>query len=363
MGRQAQQGASWVKCARVAIALAVVCACTAPAVADEIAAKGVAMQGKVTGVGSSGVTFEPALGKGQLAVDWENIEAISTAGPFQVLYGDDQESDAPLEGFRDGHLIAGAASIDVATIHSGLPLGDGGPSFQDRMRSRWRYWDGNFDLAFNLQQATTDTTGFALAFKTTRKKDPTRLIMGAGYRFATEKEKGEDKSTTQDQAAGLLRGEYDFTPRIYGFASGDGTYDAIQHLSIRAVPKTGVGYVIWKEKLDASRDNFLQAEVGGGYVYERYFGGDSNDYFAIAFGALAGYYLPYGAHFDWRVDYLPAVDDFAGDYLLRNEAGLTLPLMAPINAKFGLLDEYDSTPSDDSDKNSLYLTFGLSIAW
>lgn len=261
----------------------------------------------------------------------------------------------------------GAAAVDVKTLHSGVPIGAGGPSFSDRMRSAWRYWDGSFDAAVNVQQATTDTTGFLLGFSTVRTKDPTKLTLGAAYRYSTEKKSGEGSSTIQDQAAGLVRGDYSFTPRIYGFGSGDATYDAIQKLSIRGVPKLGAGYVVWEDKLDEDTRNFLQVEAGPAYVYERYFTSATpprdRDYFAVAFGALARYYLPYGAHADWRVDYLPAVNDFTGQYLLRNAFGLTLPLIDPVSAKFSLLDEYNNQPAADAKRNSLYLAFGLSIGW
>lgn len=339
--------------------------------ADEVTAKGTVLRGKITDLSGAGITFAPEYGKGSLAIKWESIEDLKSDGAFQIFYGEDQESDTPLQGYRDGKLLIGtsaatATAIDVTTIYSGVPIGPDGLSFADRMRSRWRYWDGTFDLGLNLQQATTDTTGFLVALRTLRSKGPTRFSLGAAYRYGTEKKEGESSSTTQDQLLGQVRGEYDFTPRIYGFASGDATYDGIQHLSIRGVPKLGLGYVIWQEKLDETRRNFLQAEAGGGWVYEKYFNlykEADNNYFAVAFGALAGYYLPYGVHFDWRLDYLPAVDDFTNDYLLRTEAGLSVPLMAMLSAKFSLIDEYDSTPAEDTDANSLFLTLGLSLGW
>ena len=348
--------------------LAVLLGCTAAAAADEVTSKGTVLHGRVASLSSSGVTFEPEYGAGELTIEWANVEDIKTDAPVQVLYGEEQESDAPLQGLSDGKLLVGASAatatqIDLATIYAGLPLGAGGPSFADRARSYWRYWHGNFDLGFNLQRATTDTTGFLLAFRTERSKDPTRLSLAVNYRYGTQKSKNQDSTRTQDQLIGLVRGEYDFTPRIYGYASGDGTYDGIQALSLRAVPKVGAGYVLWQENLDGGRRNFVQAEAGPSWVYEKYFGGSTNQYFAVTFGALAGYYLPYGAHLDWRLDYLPAVDNFTSDYLLRTEAGLSVPLVGPINAKFSLLDEYDSTPAPDADRNSLFLAFGLSIAW
>jgi hypothetical protein len=269
-----------------------------------------------------------------------------------------------------------------------VAIGDGGLSFQDRMRSYWRYWDGHFDAAFNVSQATTDTLGFLVDFGTVRTKDPWKFTFGAGYRYANQEKKEKvtvtnpdgststftdhTKSRTEDLAYGLVRGDYLITERVYTYASGDATYDSIQELSIRAVPQAGVGYIIYKEKLDEETFNFLQAEVGGGWVYEKYFcftdsAGrhicDDDDYFTIIFGALAEYHLPYGAVFGWKFAFLPAVDDFTGDYLVRNDAYLSLPIIGPISGKIGLRDEYDSTPAPDTDKNSLYFTAGLSLGW
>jgi hypothetical protein len=345
------------------LTLAAWLACTTVAVADEVTSKGTVLHGKITALGSAGVTFAPEYGKGSLAIKWEDVEDIKSDGPFQVLYADGQEGDAPLQGFRGGQLTVGNQAVDVATLHSGVPIGAAGPSFNDRMRSAWRYWDGHLDVGVNVQQSSTDTTGFLLGFGTVRTKDPTKFTLGTTYRYGTEKKNGEPKSRTQDQLIGLIREDYSFTPRVYGFASGDATYDGIERLSIRGVPKAGIGYVFWQEQLDEDRRNFLQGEAGPSWVYEKYFGGMDRDYYAVAFGALAGYYLPYGAHFDWRLDYLPAVDNFTTDYLLRTEGALTVPLLDPVSAKFVVRDEYNNQPAPGAERNSLFITAGLALLW
>lgn len=350
-------------CAYTLLVFAMTAFLNGAAVADEVTSKGTVLRGKVTGLSAAGITFAPEYGAGTLAIKWADIENVTTDGAFQVLYAEDQEADAPLQGFSNGHLQVGTATIEVKTLASGLPIGANGPSFNDRVRNYWRYWDGNLDLAFNLQRATTDTTGFLAGFNTVRTKDPTKFTLGANYRYGTEKRQGQPRSTIQDQAWGLVRGDYSFTPRVYGFASGDATYDAIQRLSIRGVSKVGIGYVIWERPLDAGRRDFVQAEAGPSWVYERYFGGTHRDYYAVAFGALAGYYLPLGAHFDWRIDYLPAVDNFTRNYLLRSDASLTIPVLDPISAKFEVLDEYNGNPAPGARPNSLFVTAGLSICW
>ena len=351
------------------------------AAADSVTSKGTVLQGKVTALSSSGLTFEPEYGKGSLAIDWKNVEDVKTEGPMQVLYGDDLEADAPLQGFSDGKLLVGGAAetaTAVATddIHSALPIGPDGLTWKDRVRSSWRYWDGSADFGLNLQQATTDTFGFLLGMHTTRVKAPTRFSIGGDYRYSTQKKSGEDTTTIEDRAFGAIREEYDITDGFYLFAAGDVTYDAIQKLSIRGIPKLGAGYTIWEEKLDELKRNFLAVELGGAWVYEGYFSGtgqiidrapletkDHNDYFAVAFGAAAAYRFPYDINFGWRLDYLPAVDNFTTDYLVRNALELTAPLIDPISAKFSLLDEYNNNPASGAVRNSLYLAFGLSIGW
>ncbi len=96
------------------------------------------------------------------------------------------------------------------------------------------------------------------------RQEGDRHRTGGQYRYGTQKKTGEAESRTQDELLGLIREEYNFTPRVYGFASGDATYDGIQRLSIRGVPKVGVGYVFWQQKLDEDKRNFLQGEVGVG---------------------------------------------------------------------------------------------------
>jgi hypothetical protein len=337
--------------------------------ADEVTSKGTVLRGKITGVTSSGVTMETEYGKGEIAIKWEDVQDLKSDANFQVLYGDGETATAPLRGLEDGKLLVGSdAPVDTKTVVAGNPIGDG-LGWRDRMRDYWRYWDGSLDAGFNLQEATTDTLGFYTGFTTIRTKKPTRFTLAANYRYSTQQPKGEDKSTIEDRAFGLVRGDYDLTERFYVFASGDATYDAIQELSIRGVPKLGVGYVLWQEQLDEARRNFVAVEAGGAWVYENYFkpiypgGPEDQNFFAVAFGAAAAYYLPYGAVFTSRLDYLPAIDDFTGDYLLRGEAALVLPVVDPLAVKLGVLDEYDSTPAEGTDNNSFYFTSALSLLW
>jgi hypothetical protein len=37
--------------------------------------------------------------------------------------------------------------------------------------------------------------------------------------------------------------------------------------------------------------------------------------------------------------------------------------MSAVSAKLALLNQYDNTPAEDTDRNSLFLTFGFSVGF
>src|SRR5262249_18432053 len=158
---------------------------------------------------------------------------IKTDAPCIVLYGEDEESVGRLSGISDGKLLVGegaaAQTVDLSAVTAVLPTAAGEVSFLNRTRAYWRYWHGQFGLSLNYGQATVDTLGFLLDFEADRKKKPTRLLFKLGYRYGTQKEKDMDRTRTQDQLFGGLRGEYDLTSAFYVFGSGDLEYNGIQN--------------------------------------------------------------------------------------------------------------------------------------
>jgi len=339
--------------------------------ADEATAKGDLFHGKLVSMSNAGIVFDTGYTKDKLAIKYDDLQDLKTDGPVMILHGEDEESVGRVLGISDGQLIVGddpatARRIDIATVNSAFPVGPEGLSFRNRLRSDWRYWEGEFDLGLNYGQATVDTLGFTVGFNADRKKKPTRFLLNASYRYGTQKKKDEEKTKTQDQLLGGARLEYDLTPKWYTFGSGDGEYNGIQHLSFRGIPKAGVGYKIYETKTD-----LVQVEAGGGWVYEKYFplfpvnppDDREDNYFTIAFGGRVEKQFAGDSKFVYTIDYLPAVDDWTGNYLLRNEATLEIPMIAFIAFKVDLLDIYDSTPAMGSDHNEFYATVGLSVGF
>lgn len=337
--------------------------------ADEVTFTGGTLQGKVLAVSSGGIDFQPVTSDdpeypaSKVVIPYASITAIRTDDELHVLHGDDNETVGRIVGIDQDVLLVGrepatAVRVDTATIRFALTSAAYDGSWLARTRSQFRYWKAGADLGFSLTRSTVDTTGFGVALRAERQKAPTRLRLEAAYRLATQEEEGAEKKTIQDEITGLARGDYAFTDRVFGFASGDAKYDGIQRLSVRGVPKLGVGYFLWKTK-----HTRLSVESGGAYIYERYFGGDTNAFFAVAFGGELETALPYGAMFRWRADYLPAIEDWSNDYLVRNDLALVFPMSGFLAFKASLVDDYDNTPASGAKQNSLTTLVGISVTF
>ncbi|MCK6553102.1 DUF481 domain-containing protein [Candidatus Binatia bacterium] len=349
----------WVVMSRqkpLSLAIAICALVAGTAAADEITAKGDLLRGTISDVTSTGVAFTPDYGKGDITIEYSDIQNLKTDAPMHVLHGEDATTVAPISGYSDGKLLMGDTQVPVDSIAWSVTQKRYDDSMMVRLRQRLRFWTGNFDIGFSYTAATINTSQILVGLGATRTKGPFKLGLGASTRYGTQKPQDKSQTTTQNDVRGIIRGDYSFTDNFFGFTAADALYDAIQKLSIRTAPRAGLGYKVYNTKTA-----YLQFEAGAGYLYERYFGGSTNDYPTAVFGVEAYKELPRDARFKFRTDYLPAFGEWADNYLLRTDASLLIPFWDPFAIKFTLLNEYDSTPAPDTKYNSLALFAGFTV--
>jgi hypothetical protein len=334
--------------------------------ADEIVVNGNPMSGKVVKITPKGLDVETTYGKGNVLVDYKDVTTLRTDEPFTVLSNDEDEIVGKLVGVKDGQLLVGedeasAKAVAIDSLHDSVTQKEFEESGLLRLRSTLRYWDAHYDLSFAATDATTNTLSFATGFEVERRKRPTRFLTMGSYRVATIDDPNDDPSgntTTENELIGAVRGEYDLTSRIYAFAAASAEYDEIESLSIRFTPKAGPGYRI----IDTETQKW-SVDVGGAWVLEEFFGGDDNSYASIAFGTEGSFTLPWKTALTMRGSYLPAVDDWAKNYLLRGEAALMFPMTDWLSFRTGVVNTYTSQPAEDTDNNSLTGTAGLALVF
>lgn len=343
------------------------------AAADRVTVKGTVLEGKVTSVSGKQIVMTTVYGKGELTIPTKDVTAIETDAPFHVFRADDGETVGPIVGVTPEALTVAAAGAPATVPFADVQAAprDAGPDanwFERRpVESPW--WGGHVDLSFASFDGTTHTTALATGFGLKRERGPNRTRFETRYLRSTSRDDEDDPDTldvdesdeeiTGDDLYGLLRHEYDLTSRLFAFGSVEGEHDGVEFLSLRLIPKLGAGYKI------VNREDFVfSVDSGLAYVYQRYFGGDTESYMAAAFGAQTDWKLPFlDATWYTRADYLPAFDAWTEDYRLRGETALVVPIYEQLAFKASLIDEYNSQPADDAVSNSLTTLFGLSLVY
>ncbi len=331
------------------------------ALAAEIVVKGQELEGSVVGFTAEGVAFETVYGKGAIVIPWADAERLKSEKEFVILYGEEELAIGRAWGLKDGKLLVGespekATQIPVDQIYRSLTRDKYETSRLEALRVNYRYWGANFDLAFAYTDATTETNAFAVGMEFERKKQPTELFLGAYYRYATTQTQGEERIKNEDRLFGRGRLDYTISDRLFTFGAVSAERDEIQQIRFRTDPNVGLGYRFVK------RENLIiSGRTGPGYVYQKYFDGQTNDYFTILFGGDLDAKLPYGSKLRIRVEYLPAVDDWTDNYLVRGGLDFTVPIIGWLDFKFTVLDLYNSQPPPGTMKNSFTTTAGLSF--
>ena len=327
--------------------------------ADSLQAGESSLTGELVDIVDDTANFDIAGTDSSVAIDTGEIQNLTTDEPRLVIYGDDGAINGTVEGIKDGKLSLRTESQETVEIPLDELISLGGPAdgaFDGWKRDNLRYWSASLDLSASTSQATTDTTQVLFGASARRKSDVTELNMGANYRYGTQKAEGEDKQTNLDEAVGTINLRYTVWDRLFVFGDMQATYNAIQKLSLRARPNAGVGWDIVDND-----DVRLSAKGGFGWVYESYFGGDTNEYAALALGMDGEWDLPLDSTLTASVDYLPALDDFANNYLIQARLAYTIPVISFLNFKIQITDDYNNRPAEGTQPNSFYFNVGLSV--
>jgi putative salt-induced outer membrane protein YdiY len=331
------------------------------ATAAEVFTKNKALEGSVVGVAAQGVEFQTIYGEGTIVIQWSDVESIRSDKEFLILYGEDEEVIGRIWALENGSLVVGpnpasTTRIPAGQIYRSFTREQYEQSLVEKLRARYRYWTANLDFAIGYTESTTDATNLSTALELRRQRKPYDFFFGGYYWFRSTKESGESRVTDENRLLGRTRLDRDLSDRTFVFGQVSVEYDEIQNLSLRTDPAAGAGYrFVNREKL------MIAGRSGPGYVYQRYFGGDKQNYFTIFFGGDLEAELPHGSKFKLQVEYLPEVSDWQDNYLIRSFADWTLPIIDWLDFKVAVLNIYNNQPEEDTEHNSFTMTAGLSL--
>jgi putative salt-induced outer membrane protein YdiY len=121
-------------------------------------------------------------------------------------------------------------------------------------------WAGNFGGGLALTSGNSDTKNFNVSFALIRDPKTRNVVRMSGLYLRGDKE----NSSIIDQTSFLLRDEYTFSGRFFGFAQGDYLRDKFKEIIYLWSPTVGIGYKLWNtDAVTMTIDNGL------GGVWER----------------------------------------------------------------------------------------------
>ena len=340
-----------------------------------LGAKGDTIHGRVADLTADGVVFEPASGKGQITVKWDDVQSLETEGSYTVLHGDEGEARGRILGFEGGKVLlvgdapATAQRVEIGTLFHAYDESKATGSWVERMRSRLRFWMATLDASAAYTNSTTDTVVGAAGFLIDRKKAPTHLLFEGGARYADEDEQHEDAHDHRERAVRVrarrarpdrslvhlrlvaLHPRQRAAPLAARRAARRRRLPLHQEQDARTSPPTSAsrGSTRTTSATSSTHDRDRATTRG------------SDDFWAIAFGAQGDAVLAYGAILRGRAEYLPAVDDWQDDYLARAETSLDVPMLDWLAFRLAFADEYDNTPAPGAQRNKFTTTAGLAI--
>ncbi len=209
-------------------------------------------------------------------------------------------------------------------------------------------WKTTASLGASMTRGNSDTANVTATINSERKWAENELLLGAGLTYGET----EDE-TTASSATGFIQYNRLFTERLYGFARVDALHDDVADIAYRITFSAGAGYYLIKtDKIT------LSAEVGPGYVLEKFHNQDEDDYATIRFGEKFNWQITKNARLWQSLDFAPRIDEWS-DYLLTAEIGIATKITESLDLRLVASDTYRSEPAPGRTENDFKLVAGV----
>jgi putative salt-induced outer membrane protein YdiY len=335
---------------RIVVAVAALTVAAVPALADEVIfLNGDRLTGKVVSAAAGKLVLKTDAA-GEVTIDLTKVKTFSTDEPVVVKKADDAPplrtrvgagADGQVQAEPSPGAPAQALPIGrIAVINPPVPT-----------------WHGSLALNGLLTTGNSETEQLGFTAGLGKRWEHDRLTFGASYAYGRQKDPDSgEEITTVDY--GQISGKYDhfFTKRLYGYALAKAERDGVADLEYRVSPSVGVGYQ-WFEGPTFN----LSTEAGPAYVYEKFENEKADDFVSPRLAYAVDWTPVPPLKLYHTLEYLPSVEDLAGDYLLNIVAGAKVKIAKGFFGDFRIEYAYDSTPAPDREKSDS--RFILGVGW
>ena len=194
-------------------------------------------------------------------------------------------------------------------------------------------WSGNIGAGYIQTDGNSESQTFSAEGKVERALKRSKIAaQGKGIY-------GKSDGVTSDKNwIGSLKYDRSITERATVYLLETAERNTLKGIEFRLYYQTGIGYYLIKAEKD-----FLQVEIGGGYVIENPVGEKREGYpNGRAFGAYTHSFTE-KTRFEQTVEYLPNLTD-SEDYIINAESALIVNLIGKFALKASFSVAYDNLP-------------------
>jgi putative salt-induced outer membrane protein YdiY len=274
---------------------------------------------------------------GAVLVSWSEIASVTTEAAVKVKLDTGE--------IVEGRLSTGeGGKLKIETPSAAAPV-EVDPAKVAKINEDTD-WHGFIDLGFRATGGNSRTQGAYVGTQLLRETDRDRFLIGANFNYGRAA-----GVTTARNAYGIVKYDYRFTPKFYGYVSEELLHDRFRDLRIRTVTSLGAGYIFVKS---APIDTW--AEAGVAYVTNDFYDLEKDE------GHLGGriYHhlrvsLPLGLEFTNDLTFYPNFEH-SKDWQIHDEAFISAGLGKGWTARAGVIWDYDHfIPKERRRHDVLYL--------
>ena len=214
-----------------------------PALADQVVLKnGDRLTGSITKSDGKQLVIKTDYA-GDVTVKFDAIQSITSAGDLHVTLGG-KTAIGPVTTNGDDLVVATRTAGPVEAPKSSVTLLRSPAeqaAYEKSLHPGWgEGWTGGVNLGFAVTTGNSETKSLNIAFNTLRTGFHDKLVLYTNSIYAVN-ESTSPATTTANSIGGGARYDHDFSPRTFGFVSGDFFSNSLQELTLRSTLGGGIG--------------------------------------------------------------------------------------------------------------------------
>jgi putative salt-induced outer membrane protein len=284
---------------------------------------------------------------GPIVIPIAKIKEILTDKPLEIHLLSGEVLKGKIKSVEDNKLLVEESPERAPTTIEMKNVASINPPPPPRAK-----WTGNIAAGGNIQTGNTDRASAFITAELGRRTEKDRLKFRYLFNYGVE----DDELTTRNHY-GEAKYDYFFTKKIFGYIGVELYNDKFKDTKLRTFVGPGVGYQVWEDPVKS-----LLFEAGLSYFNLDRYDGEDEDGLAARLGWDFRYNIMKWLIFTDRFQFYPTIAD-GGDYFIRNEAALTVPLSAHWSLKFANIVDYNSNPTPGFKKTDVQYIGALQFSF